>query len=224
MFSLRSCSAAFLLLLATSGSSPAQVLSGPIRVIDADTIDVGAAANVRLTGIDAAEADQTCRDGDRTLRCGAMATAAARRLFEGRTARCVAAARDRYGRYLATCSVDGREINAELVRLGYARTYRDGPTYAREQADAIASGRGLWAYEMQDPATFRARHRAPRAAAYAPAPGTCSIKGNVSRNGRIYHLPGDRSYNRTRIDARRGERWFCSEGAARAAGWRRARD
>ncbi|MFO0227392.1 MAG: thermonuclease family protein, partial [Gammaproteobacteria bacterium] len=42
-------------------------------------------------------------------------------------------------------------------------------------------------------------------------------------NGRIYHLPGGAYYARTRIDESRGERWFCSESEARAAGWRPAR-
>ena len=53
--------------------------------------------------------------------------------------------------------------------------------------------------------------------------GSCQIKGNVNRKGeRIYHLPGDREYAKTRINTGRGERWFCSEAEAHAAGWRRA--
>ena len=50
--------------------------------------------------------------------------------------------------------------------------------------------------------------------------GSCLIKGNVSSGGRIYHVPGSDSYDRTRIDESRGERWFCTEAEARAAGWR----
>jgi hypothetical protein len=30
-------------------------------------------------------------------------------------------------------------------------------------------------------------------------------------------------YDKTRISPNKGERWFCSEDEARAAGWRRAR-
>lgn len=56
----------------------------------------------------------------------------------------------------------------------------------------------------------------------APRAG-CDIKGNISGNGRIYHLPGGSHYARTRIDEAKGERWFCSEAEARAAGWRPAR-
>lgn len=53
---------------------------------------------------------------------------------------------------------------------------------------------------------------------------TCNIKGNVSTRGeRIYHVPGQEYYDDTRISASHGERWFCSEQEARAAGWRRAK-
>ncbi|MCY0146313.1 hypothetical protein OEG84_00905 [Hoeflea sp. G2-23] len=53
----------------------------------------------------------------------------------------------------------------------------------------------------------------------------CLIKGNVSINTgeRIYHVPGQEFYTPTKISARYGERWFCSEAEARAAGWRKAR-
>jgi hypothetical protein len=40
---------------------------------------------------------------------------------------------------------------------------------------------------------------------------------------RIYHLPGQKYYFATRINWLRGERWFCSESDARAAGWRKSR-
>lgn len=52
----------------------------------------------------------------------------------------------------------------------------------------------------------------------------CLIKGNVSHRGeRIYHVPGGEFYGRTMINPLKGERWFCSESDARAAGWRRSR-
>ena len=48
----------------------------------------------------------------------------------------------------------------------------------------------------------------------------CRIKGNISHGGKIYHIPGSRSYDPVNIDAAKGERWFCTESEARAAGWR----
>ena len=54
--------------------------------------------------------------------------------------------------------------------------------------------------------------------------GDCRIKGDISRSGEpIYHVPGAQHYERTRISAAKGERWFCSESEARTAGWRRAK-
>lgn len=52
----------------------------------------------------------------------------------------------------------------------------------------------------------------------------CNIKGNISINSgeRIYHVPGQTFYNETVIRTQYGERWFCSEAEARAAGWRKA--
>lgn len=57
------------------------------------------------------------------------------------------------------------------------------------------------------------------------ASGACNIKGNVSvRSGeRIYHVPGQEYYDETEIRPEHGERWFCSEADARAAGWRRSK-
>nr|WP_240189357.1 HNH endonuclease family protein [Nakamurella flavida] len=57
----------------------------------------------------------------------------------------------------------------------------------------------------------------------APVAG-CLIKGNINGDGeRIYHLPGSRSYDETRIDTDRGERWLCTEQDAVDAGWRAPR-
>jgi hypothetical protein len=80
----------------------------------------------------------------------------------------------------------------------------------------------------------RPRRPAPPPAAAQPEPqplvgpadadGDCRIKGNISDRGdRIYHVPGSRHYDRTRIDTARGERWFCSAADARAAGFRAPR-
>lgn len=61
------------------------------------------------------------------------------------------------------------------------------------------------------------------AAAQQP-PAGCPIKGNINGRGeRIYHPPGCKYYAVTVIDPKRGERWFCSEAEAVAAGWRRTK-
>lgn len=70
-----------------------------------------------------------------------------------------------------------------------------------------------------DPAVAQMPGRAPPA-----MPVECLIKGNISDNGRIYHVPGSPAYDRTKIDTSKGERWFCTEQEARAAGWRGPRN
>ena len=53
----------------------------------------------------------------------------------------------------------------------------------------------------------------------------CLIKGNINNKGeRIYHLPGGKWYDRTKISTEKGERWFCSEAEAADAGWRASRE
>nr|AGC72346.1 hypothetical protein [uncultured bacterium A1Q1_fos_2004] len=58
-------------------------------------------------------------------------------------------------------------------------------------------------------------------------PDWCSppIKGNVNYNTRvkIYHMPGQEYYDDTKINVAYGERWFCTEQEAQAAGWRKSR-
>lgn len=52
----------------------------------------------------------------------------------------------------------------------------------------------------------------------------CNIKGNVGYDSgeRIYHMPGQEYYSVTNINPDYGERWFCTEAEAQAAGWRRS--
>lgn len=53
------------------------------------------------------------------------------------------------------------------------------------------------------------------------APTECLIKGNVNSKGdKIYHVPGDRDYSRTKVKPEEGDQWFCTEADAQAAGFR----
>jgi hypothetical protein len=70
----------------------------------------------------------------------------------------------------------------------------------------------------------RVRARAARPALRAPAEqeretlANRQIKGNINREGeKIYHLPGQASYERTQA-----EEWFATEEEAQAAGYRRS--
>lgn len=200
--------------------------SGRVRVVDGDTLDVGG-VRVRLHGIDAPESAQMCGgDGAPMWGCGAWVTREVRRRYEGREASCETRDTDRYGRVVARCTVSGEDIGRTLVREGMAFAYRAYSwDYDLDEKGAAVEGRGLHGEGVQSPAAFRADARAGRAAVNrADAPEGCKIKGNIARDGeRIYHMPGQEHYGATRISEGKGERWFCSEAEARAAGWRRAR-
>lgn len=193
--------------------------NGTIRVIDADTIDVGS-TRVRLFGIDAPEMGQPCAAEGREWDCGAWARDVVANRFDGTFARCTTKDTDRYGRTVAQCTVDGQDMGQMIVYSGFAWAYRRySESYDLDEKAAAIAGRGLWAVEVQLPSDYRAA----ALQGDAPVDQDCAIKGNISGNGRIYHMPGQEHYNRTRIDPANGEHWFCSRAQAEAAGWRAAR-
>jgi endonuclease YncB( thermonuclease family) len=196
----------------------AVTLSGTARVVDGDTLVIGG-EHVRLSGIDAPELDQTCRRDGQNWACGDWARADLKQRLNGRTVACDGVDRDRYGRLLAICNLDGADIGRTLVRDGVAFAYRRySADYIPEERIAASERRGLWAGTAQAPEIFR--HSGNETAPSAPR---CAIKGNISASGRIFHRPGQREYDETRIDTTRGERWFCSVAEAEDAGWRAAR-
>ena len=136
---------------------------------------------------------------------------------------CTESDSDRYGRIVAVCRVDGADVNARMVEQGWAVAYRKYSTdYVSYDTAAKAASRGLWRGDFVEPSRWRRGERLEAAA--AGDVGDCRIKGNISQKGtRIYHVPGGTSYAKTRIDTAKGERWFCSEAEARAAGWRPAK-
>ncbi len=206
-------------------SAAGMVLAGQARVIDGDTLDVGG-ERVRLHGIDAPEMRQTCAAPAGDWPCGEWARDALVQMIGGAALSCTGVERDRYGRLVAACSAGGQDLGAAMVEAGAAVAYRRySHAYTGQEDRARRAGRGLWEQGeagLVPPAQWRQDQAVAQASAQT-APGDCTIKGNISANGRIYHLPGQRDYDRTQIDTTRGERWFCTEEQARTAGWRRAR-
>lgn len=193
---------------------------GTIRVVDADTIDVNG-TRIRLHAIDAPEMDQSCETEHGVLfACGQWATDQVRTRYEGRVASCQPRDTDRYGRMVATCRVNDVDMGEQIVSAGWAFAYRRyGMDYDLDEKAAYVAERGLHGFNVQSPAQFRQT----RARGRIPPDPACRIKGNISGNGFIYHVPGQEFYERTGINEDRGERWFCSAAQARAAGWRPAR-
>ena len=197
---------------------PSGPLAGRVRVIDGDTIAIGE-TRIRLEGIDAPELAQTCqRKWFGTWACGTAATAALTDMIGGKPVSCEPRGLDKYGRTLAVCFLDGRDLNAQMVRQGWAWAFvKYSTSYVKEEAAAKAEGLGIWQGPSQPAWEFRAGRWAT---AEPQAPQGCAIKGNVTRTGRIYHMPWSPWYAQIRMEGDKGKRWFCTEAEALAAGWR----
>lgn len=188
------------------------------RVIDGDTIEIEGGLKIRYIGIDAPEATTS-------LECfGREATNKNRELVEGRQVFLEkdVSETDKFGRLLryvylpaGEAGINQNLINDYLVREGYsyASSYPPDVRYQDQlrqaQTDAQSNNRGLWSE--------------CKSGSYQSITG-CPIKGNTSSSGeKIYHLPGQKYYDKTVIDESRGERWFCSENEAVNAGWRKSK-
>jgi len=137
----------------------AEALTGVVvKLVDGDTVWVRLAdrvEKVRYIGVDTPEVHHPTRGEEPG---GREAAEVNRRLVDGKAVRLErdVQLRDRYGRLLAYVWVkgnDGRElmVNAELVRLGYARIMTVPPNvrhvemFRKLQVDAREHHRGLWA-------------------------------------------------------------------------------
>jgi endonuclease YncB( thermonuclease family) len=211
---------------AVATAQATSVLTGTAHVIDGDTIVV-AGEHIRLEGIDAPERKQTCQREGKAWACGSVATRTLRGLISDRMVLCRAVGRDAYSRVLAVCSAGQVNLNAAMVRSGFALDFRRySSAYIADEAAAKANRAGMWSGTFVPPWEWRhgAREAAARHSGRPAGPDGCNIKGNVNRRGeRIYHLPSSRDYRKVVINTAKGERWFCTEADAVKAGWRRRR-
>lgn len=209
-------------------------VAGVASVIDGDTIELHG-QRVRFNGIDAPESRQYCDDAKGfEYPCGRRSTEAlVSFLAASSPVQCSFVTWDRYGRFVGDCTrADGISVAAWMVEHGQALDwpkYSNG-AYAGQQANAKALKTGLWGGKFQAPWDWRAQHSDDAQTTLAPVfaigngNSDCIIKGNISADGeRIYHVPGQKYYGVTKITEAKGERWFCTEAEALAAGWRRSR-
>ncbi|MGQ0674391.1 MAG: thermonuclease family protein [Hyphomicrobium sp.] len=193
-------------------------LQGPAVALSGDTIRI-ANRIVRLTGIEAPDLEQDCdRRGSNRWRCGEAARAALARLLRGRRIDCKPSGMNGSDPIEAACQAQDDDISLALVRGGHVfagSSLFSG--YTSTEETARAEGVGLWAGTPDRPEAYRARkwEEARRA-----APDGCPIKGQIANRDRVYVLPWSRNYDRVKVREARGERWFCSEDEAKAAGWR----
>jgi endonuclease YncB( thermonuclease family) len=137
---------------------PLAPVNGYARVVDGDSIEI-AGVRIRLDGVDAPELDQSCTDANgRAWSCGMTAADALRRHLRGRELRCEPSGRDQFRRTIAVCAFpDGSDVNAWLVRQGWALASGRSGDYRSEQNEAQAGRRGIWAGTFTPPKEWRQR-------------------------------------------------------------------
>jgi endonuclease YncB( thermonuclease family) len=232
------CGALFLVgrgLLSSSGSLPftsvttlslapgkSTAVEGRGSALAGDTLRLNNQV-FRLAGVEAPERAQDCvKPGKRRWRCGEQAVSALEAAMRGKTLKCSASgSADAAGRLAATCTSDGKDIAAGLVRGGHvfakSSMLPGFGSYGSEESEAKRAKAGIWDGEADRPADYRAKawDEAKKA-----SPDGCPIKGSITSAGKVYILPGVADYRKTSIKAAKGERWFCNEADAVAAGWR----
>ena len=153
---------------------PAPVTTVPlVHVIDGDSLTVrqeDAPLTIRLTGIDAVEYRQDCTRTGAPWPCGREARSALEKLAGRGALHCELAAKDHYGRTLATCRTaafpGGIDLGAEMVRQGWAVATSDA--YMVDEAEAQARQRGIWQGNFVRPADWRTVHERPATALTPP--------------------------------------------------------
>ena len=194
-------------------------LKGRGSAVAGDLVKVSG-TTVKLAGIEAPEGEQRCGGAnDRGRRCADAARDALARLIRSQQLICQLAGSDDSGRRLASCKAGEKDVAAEMVRGGHVFAATGFfARYGSEEGEARSAKTGLWQGDgIERPAEYRAKRWEE---AKRDAPQGCPIKGSVARGSRTYVLPWSPSYERVRVRENRGERWFCSEQEARAAGWR----
>ncbi|OCA83722.1 thermonuclease family protein [Pseudobacillus wudalianchiensis] len=198
-----------------------------VYVVDGDTFDVklsnGKKERVRMTLVDTPETKHP-RLGVQPF--GPEASAFTKKLLTGQDVALEmdVQERDRYGRVLAYVWLDGQLVNEQLIAKGLARVAIFPPNtkyvdrFEQVQQKAREQRLGIWSVE--DYVTDRGYNAEPSKKEESASPaGDCQIKGNISSSGeRIYHVPGNQSYEITKP-----EQMFCTKEEAEAAGFRAAK-
>lgn len=187
------------------------------KVIDGDTFEIASGQTVRLIGIDTPETVHPTKG----MQCfGPEASSFTKSLLENKEVKLEkdVSETDQYGRLLRYIYLDNLFVNEYLVNEGYARVSTYPPdvkyqeTFQKAEQSARDGNRGLWSANCDDSSST------------VEADSTsCQIKGNISWSGeKIYHLVDCPYYNQTVINESSGEKYFCTEEEALAAGWHKA--
>jgi len=142
---------------------------GHVEIIDADTI-YNWKKKIRLQGIDAPEKNQVCQKPYfqilifslyKKYNCGENSIRKLKKFLNNQKISCeVEDKLDFYGRYLGTCFKKKQNINAWLVRNGYALAFRKySSQYVNDELQARNQKLGLWKGKFDKPWDWRKKNK-----------------------------------------------------------------
>lgn len=173
------------------------------KIADGDTIILEQNKQaVRLFGIDAPE-PANCY--------GKEATAQLDKLLVKRKVQLREPVVDHFGRIVALVYVDGKLINEQMIKAGFA-AYRSEPGSGKA-AMLIAHN-----YATQNKIGIYSSACTDE----SPPDPKCAIKGNydLDRDEFLYLLPSCPYYSITNVRRFEGDKWFCTEKEAKSAGFK----
>lgn len=121
---------------------------------------------------------------------------------------------DSYGRIVAMVYLDGLFINEIMIRQGYADySGRDvpGDPAVLETAEKEAKEKQLGIFGPASTQLINLDNPA------------CTIKGNINHGKKTYLFSGCTDYGATIIEKHKGDQWFCTETAAKKAGFTKSK-
>lgn len=187
------------ILLFREQSAKKDIGVGVIAVYDGDTLILDNKERLRLRQLDAPEL---------TYCGGAEAKAALEKLVSGKRVRITEQIPDQQGRGMALVYVGDTLVNKELLAGGLVRYHHDTTSKAQELKSAAdeAKGNNLGIFGA---CLSMTNTKNPK----------CTIKGNIDRQRKTYHVPGCAQYQFTVVEEDIGEQWFCTEKEAKKAGY-----
>lgn len=139
------------------------VLSLPVmadyKAVDGDSLIVDG-KKIRLVGIDSPEYDQYCKNSaGKKYKCGEKASNYMKKMIangkkQHQKIKCKNYGTDRYNRTLSVCYLGKLNLNAEMVKSGWAVAYRHDMFKAAE-SEAKKAKRGVWQGKFMRPELHR---------------------------------------------------------------------
>jgi endonuclease YncB( thermonuclease family) len=178
-----------------------------IHVLDGDTFTLRKGVRVRLIGANAPEYD-ACLGTEATEKLSALVLDKVVKLQNEKW--------DRWGRKMALVMADGKLVDAEMIRSGFAVAEYPEEKVNRilrqAQDEAKAAERGVFGTKCNQKVNSENID--------------CNIKGNWDKTKwtKKYYLPECPHYNTVKVNLAAGDKWFCNEKEASGSGFFMAED